>query len=154
MNEIADKLKALIADSSLVPDDEWVDAMYRQYPYFPLPSLLKLERDAGLSDDRRRELTRRVALNSSDAEALYRLVEPMSADFNSIYPDTAGVGTPSTDDAIDTFIDNYGLSDSRKRRYLKGSFLILSPTMHRFLPMRRSEICPMTVMPPAIHATA
>ena len=118
MNEIADKLKALIADSSLVPDDEWVDAMYRQYPYFPLPSLLKLERDAGLSDDRRRELTRRVALNSSDAEALYRLVEPMSADFNSIYPDTAGVGTPSTDDAIDTFIDNYGLSDSKEEEIL------------------------------------
>lgn len=125
MNEIADKLKALIADSSLVPDDEWVDAMYRQYPYFPLPSLLKLERDAGLSDDRRRELTRRVALNSSDAEALYRLVEPMSADFNSIYPDTAGVGTPSTDDAIDTFIDNYGLSDSKEEEILER--LIFNP---------------------------
>ena len=34
MEGLADRLKAIIADTTLIPDDEWVDAMYRESPCF------------------------------------------------------------------------------------------------------------------------
>lgn len=125
MEGLADTLKKLIADTAMVPDDRWVDEMYSRYPYFTLPAMLRLERDAGLSDDRRRELTRRVALNCADAEALYRLMEPMAADFDDIYPQRDAVATPTTDAAIDTFIDTYGSSGSNEEEILER--LIFNP---------------------------
>lgn len=126
MEGLADRLKAIIADTTLIPDDEWVDAMYRESPCFSLPAMLRLERDAGLSEERRRELIRRVALNSPDAEALYRVLEPMSADFESIYPVGKDTGTPTTDAAINTFIDTYGTSDSSKEEEILEK-LIFNP---------------------------
>ena len=125
MEELADTLRSLIADSTMIPDDKWVDEMYRACPYFTLPALLRLERGAGLTDERRRELTRRVALNSPDSESLYRLVEPMSADFDAIYPADKGAGTPTTEAAIDTFIDTYGPSGSKEEEILEK--LIFNP---------------------------
>ncbi|MDE6191131.1 MAG: hypothetical protein K2G47_05840 [Muribaculum sp.] len=125
MDELIDRLKTLVADPSLTPDDEWVDAMYREAPYFPLPAMLQLQRDSSLSEERRRELIRRVALNSPDAEALYRLVEPMAADLEAIYPPQQEAATPTTDAAIETFIDNYGTADSKEEEILEK--LIFNP---------------------------
>ncbi len=128
MKEMAEHiatLRQLIADPALIPTDGWVDEMYGAWPYFTLPSMLRLERGGPMTEERRKELTRRVALNSASPEALYKLIEPMAADVESIYPDSDRGATPGTEEAIDTFINTYGGPGSKEEEILER--LIFNP---------------------------
>lgn len=100
--------------------------MSRQYPYFTVPALLQVERDNGMSDERRRKLLRRIALNTPSKDVLYSIVEPMAADIADIYPPDDRPSAPTTDEAIDTFIVNYGKPTPREDELLER--LIFNPT--------------------------
>jgi hypothetical protein len=101
-------LKQLLDNPEMEVDDSWVETMQQRYPYFQLPALLRLQRKPELSPEQRRQLTERVALYSSSTDALYRLMEPIGAATADFYPPTKSTAASTTDEAITTFIDNYG----------------------------------------------
>ncbi len=129
MNPLLETLKNLLNDESAPVDPEWSDEMARTYPYLPLPAMLELQRNAGtesLGDERRRLLMRRVALNSSSSEMLYRITEPLGDELAGFYPEAPKPETPSTESAIDTFMDKYGGgADSHEEEILEK--LIFNP---------------------------
>ncbi len=127
MNRLLETLKDLLDNPSMPVDSRWCDEMYELYPYMSLPSMLELERNGKDNQDesRRSLLMKRIALNSSSAEMLYRLTEPLGAEQAGFYPDSPAADTPTTDQAIDTFMDKYGNTDSREEQILEK--LIFNP---------------------------
>lgn len=126
METLRETLVRLLENGSDKVDSSWVDEMSRQYPYFTVPALLQVERDNGMSDERRRKLLRRIALNTPSKDVLYSIVEPMAADIADIYPPDDRPSAPTTDEAIDTFIVNYGKPTPREDELLER--LIFNPT--------------------------
>ncbi|WP_289645315.1 hypothetical protein, partial [uncultured Muribaculum sp.] len=126
METLRETLVRLLENSSDKVDSSWVDEMSRQYPYFTVPALLQVKRDNGMSDERRRKLLRRIALNTPSKDVLYSIVEPMAADIADIYPPDDRPSAPTTDEAIDTFIVNYGKPPPREDELLER--LIFNPT--------------------------
>ena len=113
-------------DSTLTPDDApAVVDLVRRYPFFTVPAAALL-RSAGpaLDPDVRAELTARVALASSDTSKIYMLLDPASADHADFYPDTEP-RRPSTDSAIDTFLETYGSTSPEEEALLNR--LIFNP---------------------------
>lgn len=104
-----------------------IEELLRDYPYFTLPAALLLARDgASLDADTRRRLEARVAISVPDRAALQRLVTPDGNRFNSFYPDEQPCAPLSTDEAITTFISNYGQADPHEEALLER--LIFNPT--------------------------
>lgn len=120
--ELIDRL--LDDDSSLTYDE--LVALDERYPYFTLPAMLLLKRHDNRLDDSRREVLRaRLAVASADKKALFDLVAPAAAD-------TAGLGNApnkkpdlSTENAIDTFLSNYGNTSDEEVALLER--LIFNP---------------------------
>ena len=97
--------------------------MREEYPFFTLPASLALDNDGTLSDDERADLLNHLALNASDPhDVADRAAGIDSAKF---YPDDEPVASPSTDDAISTFINTYGNTDPREEEVLTQ--LIFNP---------------------------
>lgn len=81
----------------------------RDYPASPVaPALLLKYADAMLGDDERAELRARVALYSGDRAAVITAIDPSGKGFASFYPPEPAETRPSTDSAIDTFLETYG----------------------------------------------
>ncbi len=138
MKTDAEILKELLSDPSIKVDREWGDAMSRKYPYFTLPAVLELERDgARMDNDRRKELSQRIALNSSSPEILYRLTEPLGQILKDFYPAEEPKEPASTEEIIDTFISNYGGNDSGETELLEK--LIFNPTPDYALILSEEE---------------
>lgn len=125
MNPLLATLRMLLDDKSLPVDPQWVDEMSAAYPYMTLPATLELERSEAMSDERKALLMRRVALNSPSSEILYRLSEPLGPTLDGFYPDAPATPPPSTEKAIDTFMDRYGVADAREEEILEK--LIFNP---------------------------
>lgn len=123
-----DILKELLANPGMSVDQEWCDTMAREYPYFTLPSALELERNANLADnpERKKILTQRIAINSASPEMLYRLTEPLGLLQAGFYPREESKEPATTEEVIDTFINNYGRNDSSETALLEK--LIFNPT--------------------------
>lgn len=103
-----------------------VDAILARYPFFTLPAALLL-RDAGaeLSHADRARLSSAVALNAPDSASLMKLIDPDGQRFASFYPPEPEPETPSTEKAIDTFLDQYGTADPHEQQLLEK--LIFNP---------------------------
>ena len=86
---------------------ESAEALLERAPYFTLPAARALLNDS-LSADTRSRMLASVALNAPDSATLVTLIDPEGSRFASFYPDTDKVETPSTDNAIDTFLHTYG----------------------------------------------
>lgn len=110
--------------SGETPSAALVDALAAESPAFTLPAMLRLRRESRLSDDERRRLTLRVALNASDPAELYNLVGRDNADI-PFYPPENPAPTPSTIDTIDTFLETYGHADAENDALLER--MILNP---------------------------
>ena len=103
-----------------------VDAILGRYPYFTVPAARLLQSDAaGLSEADRSRLAAAVALNASDSASLMKLIDPDGQRFASFYPPEPRTETPSTDKAIDTFLDQYGTIDAHEQELLEK--LIFNP---------------------------
>ncbi len=120
-------LQQLLADPAMKGDPAWCDAMSREYPSVTLPAALELERDGNLPENaaRRKELSKRIALNSASPEMLYRLTEPLGKAQDNFYPPEDTKEPASTEEVIDTFITNYGNNDSHETELLEK--LIFNP---------------------------
>ena len=127
MNQRLEILRHLLDDPSMEVDPEWTDEMAAAYPYMTLPATLELQRaePSSLTPERRAVLMKRIAVNSSSSEMLYRLTEPLGAELAGFYPEPEAPDTPSTDQAIDKFMDKYGSSDSHEEAILEK--LIFNP---------------------------
>lgn len=106
------------------PDPALTNALAELYPYFTLPAAVELRR-CHPEGERRQQLMTRVALNAADAHTLFRLIDPEGTRFARFYPDTSATQTPSTEDALDTFMQNYGNPDPKEQALLEK--LIFNP---------------------------
>ncbi len=110
-------------ESGITP--QITDEMAASYPWFTLPAALELK--AGCNDpERKRDLMARVALNAPDPGTLFRLIDPEGTRFARFYPPEKEPNhTPSTEDALDTFMQNYGSNDPKEQALLEK--LIFNP---------------------------
>ncbi len=112
--------------SDAAPTPELTDAMLAAYPFFSLPAALELKRcGAEMAPERRARLSACVALNAPDGDSLMRLIDPDGQRLASLYPPEETNVTPTTDDAISTFLDTYGKIDEREQALLER--LIFNP---------------------------
>ena len=135
-DELKKVTAALYGDcTGLTP--ETVDALYRRWPYFTVPALMELKGYCGsVSDDRRRELMARVALNSSDPAAMAELTDTDSELWRDFYPSETGKKI-STEETISTFLDTYGHSSPEEDRLLER--LIFNPVPDYSTMLAREE---------------
>lgn len=118
-------VEAVASGRTLTPDDlPMVEALTRLYPSFTLPAAMMLQ-CAGLPDDVRRRLSATVAVNAPDRMSLMKLVDPDGHRFASFYPVEEANPTPTTEAAIDTFLDQYGTIDPHEQQLLER--LIFNP---------------------------
>ncbi len=81
----------------------------RDYPASAVaPALLLKYADSMLSDAEREDYRARVALYSGDRASVISAIDPSGKGFASFYPPEPEVRRPSTDSAIDTFLETYG----------------------------------------------
>lgn len=126
-NYALQQFTALLDNPTAPIPAELVDELSRLYPSFYLPAAIMLARGGNTIDpDTRRRITERLALNASDRNTLSRLIEPDSDHFARFYPDEEQSSTISTNEAISTFIDNYGTQDPHEEELLER--LIFNPT--------------------------
>ena len=79
------------------------------YPASALaPALLLSRADSRLSAEERTALQTRVALTGGDRTALINLIDPSGMQFAHFYPAEPAVKKPTTEIAIDTFLEAYG----------------------------------------------
>ena len=102
------------------------DAAARHHAFTLAAALLLRYGDDYLSDDERRELRARVAVNAGDKQAIMALIDPTGSDIRHIYPPAAPPPAVSTNDAIDTFLQTYGHSTPEDDALLER--LIFNPT--------------------------
>ncbi len=108
----------MIDDSSLVVDPGWVEELMGRFPYFTLPAMLLLGRENDLNDARRQRLLETHALNAPDRETLARVIYCGNGKQLDFYPKDDMKQTPSTNSAIDTFLDNYGRPSEKEEALL------------------------------------
>ncbi len=126
-NYALQQFTALLDNPSAQIPAELVDELSRLYPSFTLPVTMMLARGGDSIDpDTRRRFTERIALNAPDRRTLYRLIEPDGDRFAGFYPDEEQPEPISTNEAISTFIDNYGTKDPHEEELLER--LIFNPT--------------------------
>lgn len=101
-----------------------VEEVDRQYPFMTLADALML-RVPGLDKATADRLKARVALNAPDSRSMMLLTDPDGSRMAHFYPAEEEPETPSTDDAIDTFLDTYGNIDEHERQLLER--LIFNP---------------------------
>ena len=108
-------LKALAENRPLtfadLPD---VKAILAATPYFTLPAAMMLRVD-GLPEPEAAPLSAAVALNAPDLDTLCRLIGPADARLADFYPPEEQPETPSTETALDRFLDTYGTVSSTDR---------------------------------------
>ncbi len=80
-----------------------------RYPYFIYPAVMQL-RAGSLPLEEEERLRAIVAANVGDQAALRLMLGYDPDEFGAFYPDM-GVPELSTDDTIDTFLDNFGRHD-------------------------------------------
>ncbi len=128
MKEADEFLNLLINDDPAGVTPEMVDSIAREYPFFTLPALMLLKRDNKhpfLSDELRDRYMAMLVLNAGDPETMMALVDHDSDKWLNFYP-AERVDAPTTEDAIDVFLNNYGSGSERENDILEK--LIFNPT--------------------------
>ncbi len=112
-------------------------ALLYRYPFFTLPAslLIKFNGDT-LPDHQLKLLTNRVALSASNPAELYMLFAPGNDNHASFYPDEADK-TPTTENAIDTFLQTYGTTSPEEEDILNK--LIFNPTPDYSMVLAKEE---------------
>lgn len=102
------------------------DRLIADYPWFVLPAAMRLQRGSDRLDaDARQILAARVALGMADRTAMLRLADDRGHMFDGFYPPAPGDETPTTETAIDTFLNAYGTIDPAEEALLER--LIFNP---------------------------
>ncbi|MDE5799609.1 MAG: hypothetical protein K2H74_01135 [Paramuribaculum sp.] len=101
------------ADRSLDPTPEQMEnwrAIAARYPYLTLPAMMELSHTPADSPERSK-ITARVALSAPDIDSLLRLIDPDAHSLSGFYPAEEEPDTPTTSQALDTFLATYAHAD-------------------------------------------
>lgn len=80
-----------------------------RYPCFLLPAIVALKECRGMLNEKEvKELTLKVALSDPSHAALFDLMSTRAEEFRHFYPEDETPSRPTTEDAIDTFLQRYG----------------------------------------------
>ncbi len=110
----------------------------RDYPASAIAAALLLKYgDARLSDSERNELRSRVVLTAGDRSALITMIDPSGRDFAHFYPTEDTCVTPSTENAIDTFLETYGHQSPEEEALLER--MIFNPVPDYAETLARQE---------------
>ncbi len=124
---LQETISSLLENEQMEVDLQWVESMMQQYPYFSLPASLLLGRNGNvLSKEQKEQLIQHLALNVSDRDALSLVIGSNGDYLAHFYPQEQRKQVVSTNEAISTFLDNYGSSDSKEEEMLER--LIFNPT--------------------------
>ena len=123
---LQENILSVLDDSQVEINPEWVDEISEKYPYFLLPAALMMKRNSDLTDADKEKYLPRLALNASDRDALALLIDDKEGFLSQFYPNEAVKESVSTEKAIDTFLNNYGGSNSAEDALLEK--LIFNPT--------------------------
>ncbi len=136
---VNEALSKLLEDPMAVPDAELLGVLRSEYPYMTLPAALALKRGAAeMSAERRRELMSEVSLNASGHDVLFRLIDPDGCRLNEMSAEKDSCpAQPTTDKAIDTFLERYGRMDSREEALLER--MIFNPVPDYASMLEREE---------------
>jgi len=118
------KTEELIYGKKVVTADE-LKQWSKEAPYFVLPAVMALRTAVNMTPARRRELSRRIAIQASDRQALVDLIGEENRNFAHFYPETSEQPTTGTEDTIDTFLKTFGHADDRETEILTN--LIFNP---------------------------
>ena len=123
---LQENILSLLNDEAKIVDAQWVEDMQQRYPYFSLPAMLMLKRNGEIDSELRQKLAQNLALNASDRDALSLVVDVDGDYWAHFYPQEERQPQVSTNDAISTFLDNYGTNDPKEDELLER--LIFNPT--------------------------
>lgn len=142
MMTIEEILKNAIDGKLKAEDAPAVEALLARYPYFSLPAAA-LVRDCGreLQGDITKRLTQYVALASSDASAVYMLLDGENASHAGFYPDEEQKRV-STENAIDTFLSTYGSISPQEEELLNRLIFNPAPDYAQILAAEEQENLP------------
>ncbi len=137
-----DELIKVLSDPEGQLSLELVEEIDRQYPFFTLADAVMLGRPAsGLTPDTRRRLGERLAINAPDPKQLFMLIDPAHSEWMNFYPSAPRQeSTPTTDDAITTFLETYGHADPAADELLER--LIFNPPAPDYLSLLEKESDP------------
>ena len=138
-NEALERFRAVLAEGLQLNCEEdlpMVESLLEAYPYFTLLAAMML-RSGGLDEATESRLKAAIALNASDQAALMKLIDPDGERFSRFYPDEPQQETPTTDAAIDTFLDQYGTMDPKEQNLLER--LIFNPVPDYSQVLAREE---------------
>lgn len=93
-------------EQQLLETSRW---LIDRYPFFVLPAIVALKRcRAMLTPQELDSYTLKVALSDPEHTALFDILSSRAAEFRDFYPPEAAPAKPTTEDAIDTFLQRYG----------------------------------------------
>ena len=123
---LQENISSIINDPLMEINPEWVDEIREKYPYFLLPAALMMKRNSDLTDADKAKYIPHLALNAVDRDALAILIDDKEGYLAQFYPQEPSAKTISTNDAIDTFLGNYGGNNASDDALLEK--LIFNPT--------------------------
>ncbi len=120
MESLQSFVKQLIENPDKELTLEQVDSVLERYPFFTLPAVVLLRQNPRwLSDDDKRRLIGRVAINMPDRTLIADILDPdNSRGYAPFYPVAPEPERVTTDDAIDTFLDTYCTIDPAEEALL------------------------------------
>ena len=121
---------------------EMATTLLDRYPYFTLPTAL-LIKNAGDSLDKatREQLSHAVAMSASDPKKLYMLLSPGNDAHADFYPDDTPA-KPSTDNAIDSFLNTYGTTSPEEEALLNRLIFNPAPDYAQVLANEEAQSIP------------
>lgn len=129
MDNLLEQIKHFINNPQEPISYEWCSDALSQYPFFILPAVLYLQRsknNSELTAEERKKLLARIAIATPDRAALKNIIEEGDFDFSSFYPTEPIIETPTTNNAIDTFLNTFGSSNEKEIEILDR--MIFNPT--------------------------
>ncbi len=116
---------------------EVAEGLLAKYPFLTLAASQALQ-SKDLTDEQRHRFQAAIALNAPDTKTLIKLIDPAGAKFANFYPDESAEQTPTTENAIDTFLDTYGHGIDPKEEALLER-LIFNPVPADYSELLKSE---------------
>ncbi len=109
--------------------DETIDlltGMIERFPYFTVPATILIDRySKDITEEQRQNAMKVIAVGSADPTTLYRLTDRRAQEFENFYPPEPEKERISTEDAITTFLRNYGNDSPEENELLEK--LIFNP---------------------------
>ncbi len=130
---LSEKIQQILDNQEMPVSKEWVGEVAAEYPAFALPAALLLKRGADtLDSESLKEIRLRLLINSPDPTALADMVDLAGEDWMHLYPREEVQETPSTESAIDTFLETYGNQSAAETEMLEQ--LIFNPVPADYFP--------------------